>query len=243
MGLWCGRASATPCNQAHVFVTGEVLTAATLNANPSNDVICFNNIDNTNIGSNGIFGSQITANSIATATFAGSFGYTFNNGLTVNGGITIAGGFSLTTGNLNVDVTALGTTGDGSQVSASGAIFGGNVKSTNGVFQSPGGGVPLQLCTNACSAQVSASGAFQGLHNACSAGLGLPCSVQATCSLSGGACTITQSVPSGSVCSVSALFETGVTMQSLDSSVSSTTLTAHIAYSGGSSGGINITCD
>lgn len=79
------RAEATPCTVSHTFITGEVLTAATLNANPVAIVACVNAIDNSNVGVNGFFASQIIPLTVGEATFGGSQSYTFSNGLTVNG--------------------------------------------------------------------------------------------------------------------------------------------------------------
>ncbi|MFZ1075385.1 MAG: hypothetical protein WAN50_03370, partial [Minisyncoccia bacterium] len=64
-------------SQAHTFVTGEVLTAATLNANPANFVSAFANIDNTNIGAAGLYASQIKPTTTLQATFGGVVAYTF----------------------------------------------------------------------------------------------------------------------------------------------------------------------
>ena len=72
-------AQATTCTQAFVFATGQTLTAANLNANPANEITCINNIDNNNIGSNGIYATQIKPTSIAQAAFGGTVAYTFPN--------------------------------------------------------------------------------------------------------------------------------------------------------------------
>lgn len=87
-------ALAVPCSQVFVFQTGQVLTASNLNANPANFVSCVNNIDNTNIGTAGLYASQIVPTNSSQATFGGSQAYTFPSGLSstvigTNGGINL----------------------------------------------------------------------------------------------------------------------------------------------------------
>lgn len=75
-------ASAAPCNPSHTFITGEVLTASILNSNPVTFSGCLNNIDNTNLGSAGIYASQIKPTNSSQATFGNSISYVFQGGLT-----------------------------------------------------------------------------------------------------------------------------------------------------------------
>lgn len=82
----------------NTFSNGTAADANQVNANFSALVSCAQNVDNTQIGTGGIFASQIIPTSIAQATFASAFGYTFNNGLTVNSGLTANGGLTVTGG-------------------------------------------------------------------------------------------------------------------------------------------------
>jgi hypothetical protein len=68
---------ATGCSVAHVFATGEQLTAANLNANPNGFIVCLSNIDQSNVGSAGFYASQIKPTTTAQATFGGSVQYKF----------------------------------------------------------------------------------------------------------------------------------------------------------------------
>jgi len=65
-------ALAVSCPVVHTFATGETLTAGNLNANPTQWASCFNNLDYRNIGSAGIFPSQLIPTSSAQATFGGT---------------------------------------------------------------------------------------------------------------------------------------------------------------------------
>lgn len=138
------KSEALTCTQTHIFITGETLTAVVLNLNPANEITCINNIDSTNVGANGFLASNIIATSVLNATFGGSQKYTFANGLTVNGS------------SLDVGITSLGTTGGGSQMTASGLTIGGNILSTNGVFSTSA--ATMQLCPNSsCTVFVGAT--------------------------------------------------------------------------------------
>jgi hypothetical protein len=88
---------------AHTFVTGEILTAVNLNANPTAFVNGFANIDHTNIGGASLWASNIVPNSSAAATFGGSLAYTFPSGLVTGGTLTA------TTGSFSAGLTS--TTG------------------------------------------------------------------------------------------------------------------------------------
>lgn len=68
-------------NQAHTFVTNEVLTAATMNANPAAFVAGFANIDHFNIGAAGIYASQMIPSNNAQAIFGGAQTYLFGSGV------------------------------------------------------------------------------------------------------------------------------------------------------------------
>lgn len=70
-------ALAVSCSPSHTFVTGETLTAAILNSNPTTFSGCFNTIDNTNIGSAGLYASQLKPTSLSNAQFGGNQTYTF----------------------------------------------------------------------------------------------------------------------------------------------------------------------
>lgn len=105
----CGVASATTCTQAHVFTTGETLTNTTLNANPANFVTCFSAIDSNNIGSGGIWASQIKPTSTAQATLGGQFGYVITPGVASQVPLTLNGFASQSVDLFDVNLTAGGT--------------------------------------------------------------------------------------------------------------------------------------
>lgn len=110
-------AYASSCSVPNVFVNGSVADATQVNANFSSLVNCGNNIDNTNIGANGIYASQIKPTSSGQATFGGTQAYTFANGLTVNGGLTLGSVLSIAnggTGSATANLTA------GSNISVTG---------------------------------------------------------------------------------------------------------------------------
>lgn len=76
------------------FTTGQVLTAAVLNAFPNSVVAAFLTIDRTNMGINGIDASSIIPTTAGAATFGGgTITYTFNGSLAV--GITAGGSIAL----------------------------------------------------------------------------------------------------------------------------------------------------
>jgi hypothetical protein len=83
-------AQAAPCSPSMTFTTGQTLTAAVLNSNPTTFSGCFNNIDNTNIGAAGLYASQLLPTNASQATFGGGQNYTFTNNLTVSGTLTAA---------------------------------------------------------------------------------------------------------------------------------------------------------
>lgn len=86
-------AAAVTCSQAFVFATGQTLTATNLNANPANEVTCINNIDHTNLGSAGIYASQIIPATAPQAAFGGALTYTFPAGISAIGAV-VAGSAS-----------------------------------------------------------------------------------------------------------------------------------------------------
>lgn len=86
------EASAATCVVSHTFVTGETLTATTMNANPANEVNCINNVDFNNIGVAGIYASQIKPGNTTQATFGGSSVYTFPAGVNAGGPLTATTG-------------------------------------------------------------------------------------------------------------------------------------------------------
>jgi hypothetical protein len=64
-----------------LFSTGETLTQSVLNANPSALLSWSNSIDNSNIGSAGLFATNLKPTTGAQATFGGSVAYTFPAGV------------------------------------------------------------------------------------------------------------------------------------------------------------------
>ncbi|MFY9780850.1 MAG: hypothetical protein WAJ85_10115 [Candidatus Baltobacteraceae bacterium] len=81
-------ADATLCTVPNTFSVGSIINAAPFNANFSALQTCGNSIDNTNIGSAGLYASNLLPTSGAQATFGGLVPYTFNNSLTANAGNT-----------------------------------------------------------------------------------------------------------------------------------------------------------
>jgi hypothetical protein len=76
------EARATTCTIPYVFTNGTTINAAPFNSNFTALQTCGNNIDNTNIGSAGIYASQVIPLTAAEATFGGALGYTFPNSVT-----------------------------------------------------------------------------------------------------------------------------------------------------------------
>lgn len=86
LGAFLARpASATTCTIPYTFSNGTAAQAAQVNSNFTSLQSCANNIDFNNIGTSGIYASQIIPGSSAQATFGGSQPYTLPNALTVNG--------------------------------------------------------------------------------------------------------------------------------------------------------------
>lgn len=78
------KAQAATCSV--VFTESAILHASQL----TNLQNCVNSIDNQNIGSNGVFASQVIPTTVGQATFGGSVPYTFPNGLSL--GVPLAAG-------------------------------------------------------------------------------------------------------------------------------------------------------
>jgi hypothetical protein len=76
------EARATTCTIPYIFTNGTTINAAPFNSNFTALQTCGNNIDNTNIGSAGIYASQVIPLTAAEATFGGALGYTFTTTLT-----------------------------------------------------------------------------------------------------------------------------------------------------------------
>lgn len=76
--LWPHAANSTTCSVPSTFVNGTTADANAVNANFSSLVACSNAIDNTNIGSSGIYASQIKPTNTTQATFGGTIGYVMN---------------------------------------------------------------------------------------------------------------------------------------------------------------------
>jgi hypothetical protein len=71
------EARATTCTIPNTFTTGTTINAAPFNANFTALATCGNNIDNSNIGSAGIYASQIICSTVATCTFGATATMTF----------------------------------------------------------------------------------------------------------------------------------------------------------------------
>src|SRR6185312_1895653 len=91
-------ASASQCSIPYVFSNGQTASATQVNANFSAFATCGNSVDNTQIGTLGIYASQIIPTTIGQAVFGGSVAYKFSNGLTVLGGLTLGTALSVPNG-------------------------------------------------------------------------------------------------------------------------------------------------
>src|SRR6185437_9129087 len=114
------RAQAAVCSLPYTFVNGTTADANQVNSNFTSIQTCANSVDNTQIGPAGIYASQIIPISLATATFGGSFAYTFNNGINNTNYTSIATNAPLTvtsaaaasaTYNFKLATTTCGSTG------------------------------------------------------------------------------------------------------------------------------------
>ncbi len=94
----------------YTWNTGDLITAARLNANNSAYVAGFTNIDNTNIGTAGIYASQIKPTTSAQATFGGSaVGYVFLSLSTAVTPLTVSGIAGQSVDIFDVTLTSGGT--------------------------------------------------------------------------------------------------------------------------------------
>jgi hypothetical protein len=105
------EADATMCLVPDVFVNGVTIIAAPFNADFSSLQTCGNNIDNGNIGSAGLFASNLLPTNVTQATFGGSSLYTFPAGVAAGGPRsattgTFSGALGGTTGTFSGVVTA-----------------------------------------------------------------------------------------------------------------------------------------
>lgn len=82
-------ARAAVCTVPNVIQNGTVIDATPVNQNFQALATCINNIDWSNIDSNGIYASQIIPISPGTATFGGNQNYTFSLGLIAQGGVVV----------------------------------------------------------------------------------------------------------------------------------------------------------
>ena len=93
-------ANATICTIPTTLVNGNIVDAAQLNGNFTSLQSCGNAVDSTNMGSGGIYASQIKPATVGQATFGGAIVYAFPDGLNVNGAVLQA----------NSGLTVVGTT-------------------------------------------------------------------------------------------------------------------------------------
>lgn len=98
-----------------LFTNGEVLTQAAMNANPNALTAWSTNIDNTNIGSAGLFATNLKPTTGAQATFGGSVSYTFPAGV-----LATTGG---TAGYVSPNYTNTGSVTGSSQKTLSGIVY------------------------------------------------------------------------------------------------------------------------
>jgi hypothetical protein len=98
ISLVASVASATTVVIPNIFSNGQVIDETMMNSNFSALSAWANgNVDNTNIGSGGIFASQIIPGSTAQATFGGATSYTFPTVLNLLGGAVVTGPASFST--------------------------------------------------------------------------------------------------------------------------------------------------
>lgn len=131
----------------HAWVTGQVIDQTNMNGNISTLVTAGNNIDNQNIGVNGIFASQVIPTSGAQATFGGTQAFTFNGGAVVasnndaNVPLSITGNSATQTADY-LDITKVGgTTGGIFSVGLSGNVT--QLGAT--ILAAPGGALTTQV--------------------------------------------------------------------------------------------------
>lgn len=159
-------AEAAPCSPSHTYVTGETLTAATLNSNPVTFSGCFSNIDNTNIGAAGLYASQLNPGNSTQATFGGGQSYTFPVNISVMGSTATAG----LSDSANAVITGtLGVTGATTLTSLSGTS--GTFSSTLGVTGTSTLGPVNAGATSVTS--LASSGAVSGTTGSFSSTLGV----------------------------------------------------------------------
>ena len=114
-------ANATICTIPTTLVNGSIVDASQLNGNFTSLQSCGNAIDNTNIGANGIFASQMKPTSLAQASFGGTFAYTFGVAPRMSGASITAG---------TIPNSALVSGGAGGVTSVTGS---GNIASSGGL--------------------------------------------------------------------------------------------------------------
>ena len=169
LALFLGCASAanaTTCTLPNTLTNGTVVDATALMGNFTSLQACGNNIDTNNIGTTGVYATQIKPLATLQAIFGGTVAYTFSNGLTVN---VLTLGTPLTTANGgtgNAIGTAtnvsgvVGVVNGGTGVTASGTT--GNVLTSSGgswVSAPPPGAV---MYANATGVSVGTYHAIQG---------------------------------------------------------------------------------
>ena len=146
-------ANATICTVPTTLVNGNIVDAAQLNGNFTSLQSCGNAVDNTNIGGNGIFASQIKPTSAAQASFGGTFVYAFPAGLNVNGALLKA----------NAGLTVAGTTTFSAPPTMSGANINANTIPNGALVTTPltglTAGTNISITGTTPNLTVSAAGA------------------------------------------------------------------------------------
>jgi hypothetical protein len=152
------------------FVNGvSTLDATTTNANNDALFAGLSNVDNTQIGPNGIFASQIIPTTLVQATFGGSQPYTFNSFVNSNAGFQQNGSpilrFNSSLNNLAVGTRTLSVaTGGGNLAVGYGALE----VNTSGVSNTAVGyGALAPNLTGSCNVAIgqNAGGGFNGVSN------------------------------------------------------------------------------
>lgn len=170
-------ALAISCPPSHTFITGETLTASVLNSNPVTFSGCFNNIDNTNIGSAGLYASNLNPTTLSNAQFGGNQTYTFGAPTSASVPLRIGGVSGQTADLLDLEATVGGTILDnvnknGTITASTGANTAFSSQVSDGVptllFNSNSGSNQTSLGVNTGSgypffslAQLTSGGAFQ----------------------------------------------------------------------------------
>jgi hypothetical protein len=127
------RVDAAPCATMNVFAPATTANPALVNQNFANLVACAQNIDNSNIGSAGIYASQIIPTSPSQAIFGGTQSYTFPASLTVTSDLDVGGNVFAYANLIAANATVNGAAAVGGTLTAA-SLSSGNIAATIGNF-------------------------------------------------------------------------------------------------------------